>query len=168
MLVNQKLKNKNNATPLGNPTFTGGFGGELAFDYFFTDHIAIEAAGGYNMTHIKTQNVTTNTSNKNHFVIIPITGTVQWYLIPSALISPYVGAGYSYQVVSGGPSGYSAKSGSGAVGQIGADIQFNDMFAFNVDVKYTYKASHDLTYNNVKHKNSLSTISTLVGVAFPF
>jgi outer membrane protein len=148
--------------------FKNGYTGDLALGYFFTDNIAVEGSVGYGRTKLKDVDF----GNKN-INLIPLTATLQYHFMPEASVSPYVGLGYSYQFTNGSPTNTKIKNGGGVVGQVGLDIPFNDTMAFNVDVKYTYRAQHNIKVTEPGEpaytiKNKLTTTAVTVGVAFPF
>ncbi len=163
-VLNVTDKSKDRTTN-GEVKFKNGFIGEVAAGYFFTDNIAAEGSIGFGRTKLKD----VDSSIKNKAInIIPITALIQYHFIPEAVVSPYVGLGYSYQILNGGPSGVKIKNGGGVVGQAGVDIPFNDTMGFNIDAKYTYKAPHDYTVDGDKYKVKLSTVAITAGVTFPF
>lgn len=136
-----------------------GYLGELALGYFFTDNIAAEVSIGYGKS--------TNSDNK--LGVVPVALLAQYHFMPEAAVSPYVGVGYSYQFITNVPSGVKISNGGGVVGQVGLDIPYNDTMGFNIDAKYTYKASHDISLGNVTLVNSkMSTTAVTAGVTFSF
>ncbi len=137
-----------------------GYLGELALGYFFTDNIAAEASIGYGKF---------STDSSDKLGVVPVALLAQYHFMPEAAVSPYVGVGYSYQFITNVPSGEKVSNGGGVVGQVGVDVPFNDSIGFNVDVKYTYKASHDISASNVTLVNSkISTTAVTAGVTFSF
>jgi outer membrane protein len=145
-------------------TVENGYVGELALGYFFTDNIAVEGSVGYGRTKIKSSGLTESKT----IGIVPVSALVQYHFIPEAVVSPYVGVGYSYQFITGSPSEVKVKNGGGFVGQVGLDVPYNDTMGFNIDAKYTYKAGHDLQTSSVTYKNTVSTTAVTAGVTFSF
>ncbi|MEQ9116047.1 MAG: OmpW family outer membrane protein [Rickettsiales bacterium] len=158
-----KIKNQTSTTK---HEFKNSYTGEIAGDYFFTPNVAVEASVGYMRGDLK--RTATNANKKESVAIVPVTALAQYYFMPSAEVSPYVGLGYSYQFASGGPSGTKVDNGGGIVGQVGLDVPMNDTFGLNLDVKHTYKASHDLKYSGTKYKAKLSSTTVMAGVILPF
>ncbi len=136
--------------------------GEIALDYFFTKNIALEGSVGYGAID-KIDNKTIK--------IIPVSALIQYHFMPESTISPYIGAGYSYQFPNN-ISNMSLKSAGGVVGQLGLDIPYNDTIGFNIDAKYTYNVNHKdtitvaNTYVNVTNK--VNTTAVTAGVSFTF
>ncbi len=145
--------------------FKNGYALEVAADYFVTSNFAVEGAVGYARFDIK--RTATNNNKKSSASIVPLTLTGLYHFMPESEFNPYAGLGYSYQIVSGGPSGTKIKNGGGLVAQFGGDFKINDTMSINADLKYTHKASHNVNFNNVTYKNKMSTVTAMVGVAFP-
>lgn len=147
---------------------------ELAANYFVTNNIALEGSLGYARTKVSYRSVqgnTTKESSSNNVGIVPLTALVQYHIMPEASVSPYIGVGYSYQFMTGGSNFMQFKNGGSAVGQVGVDIAFNDTMGFNIDVKHTLKAKHDIEKIqdvSMATKHKLSTTTVMVGVTFPF
>jgi outer membrane protein W len=181
MMVNDSTSN--NANVSDTFKFKNGFTGEAAIGYFITDHMAVEGSAGYGMTKMSVNNVPAGTTapNKSSVGLIPITALLQYYFIPDATVSPYVGIGGSYQFATGGPSNFKVQSGAGLTGQIGFDVLFDDVWGlntigFNFDVKHTHDAQHNIkvsapytnTGNAVTVKNKMSTTTAMAGIVFQF
>ncbi len=137
---------------------TNGYGLEVAADYFFTPNIAVEGAIGYDKFEVKQTGIKKNVS------FIPLTLTGLYYFTPEADFSPYAGLGYTHQMSFSKVDSIKIKNGGGFVAQLGSDFKMNDSMSINVDLKYTHKASHK---TNTAYKSKLSTVSAMVGVAFP-
>ncbi len=169
-MSNSKSKQTNSA--ITGSKLKGSYLGELAIGYHITEHIAVEGSAGYNKASLKINGATPVSSKVN---IIPATALLQYYFVPEATLSPYIGVGYSYQSTFGGAKAVSISNGGGPVGQLGFDILFDDMFGsntvgLNFDIKYTHDASHNikLKSNNSKLKQKISTTAAAVGVTFEF
>jgi outer membrane protein len=133
--------------------------GEIALDYFFTRNIALEGSVGYGK-------VSSDGDEKS--TIIPVSALIQYHFMPESTISPYIGAGYSYQFI-GKSTDALLKGAGGAVGQLGLDIPYSDLIGFNIDVKYTYKAPHKFTDDLTQKKtDKISTTAVTAGVSFTF
>ncbi len=149
---------------------SGGYVGEVALGYHFAEHMAFEGSLGYNSAKLKiTGAAPVNTSVS----IVPATALLQYYFVPEATLSPYVGLGYSYQFAFGGSNGTSVSDGGGPVGQLGFDVLFDNVIGdttmgLNFDLKYTYKASHNIKYSGQTLNNKVSTAAAAIGVTFEF
>ena len=153
----------------------GGFLGEVALGYHFAENVAFECSVGYNKAKLTFTGAPDTAVN-----LIPVTALLQYYFVPEATLSPYVGAGYSYQIASGGSNGLSLASGGAPVGQLGFDVLFDNLIAdntvgLNFDLKYTYKARHNISYKAQSQsqtsfplKNKVSTVAAAIGVVFQF
>lgn len=161
LAASNKINNSSTVTH----KFKNGYTGDVALNYFFTENIAVEGSVGY--ARSKLDRTASGNNKSKQITFVPLTLLAQYNFMPGAKVSPYVGIGYSYQFVTGGPSGSKVKDGGGITGQIGADIPMNNTFGFNVDVKHTYKAKHNITYSGTKYKGKLSTTTVMAGVAFP-
>lgn len=150
-----------------------GLLGEVALDYLLTNNIAFEVSGGYGL--FKVTNIK-NTKKSSSFV--PLTGTVMFRLPVYNKFFPYIGAGYSYKIFSGGPSGTKIKNSSGPVLQAGADIFFENTnivtpIGINLDVKYYLKSQKKIVESKSitsqeTFPNKMSEITALVGIVVPF
>lgn len=156
-----------NSLPSGSG-LKNGFAGELAANYFVMSNVAIEGSIGYSKQKEKTTTTNSVATKGKSVTVVPLTALVQYHVMPEASVSPYVGLGYSYQIMSGGTSGLKYKNGGGIVGQLGADFAFNDTMGFNFDVKHTFKAKHDVKIGNTTTKTKLDSTTVMAGVTFPF
>lgn len=157
--MNTNLKHNYAAADGGNyVSLKNGYVGEVAMGYFFNDNIATEVSLGFGRAKI-----TDNANKKKHLKVVPLTALVQYHIMPEASFSPYVGAGYSYQFVSGVTN---VKDAGAAVVQLGTDIAFNDTMGFNIDLKHTFKADHKV--KNTTYKYKVATTTVMAGVTFPF
>lgn len=131
--------------------------GDLALDYFLTKNIALEVSVGYGK-------VSGNGDDKS--TIIPVSALIQYHFMPESAVSPYIGAGYSYQFI-GKSTDAMLKGAGGGVGQLGLDIPYSDSIGFNIDVKYTYKAPHKNEQDSTGTvRDKISTTAVTAGVSF--
>lgn len=142
-------------------------GGEIAGSYFFADNIATEFAVGY------TQYKTTTASSGNFKVrSIPLTATVQFHTPNYGLFSPYIGAGYHYNIMerqSHKNVVSKVKNTHGPVVQLGTNVKLSKEVAVNLDVKqywFKYKVKFANTQLNLKNKVN-PTVVTL-GLSYTF
>jgi outer membrane protein W len=151
----------------GNVTVNASLG------YFLTDNFAIEGSaqpfsGRMNLRHKASQTTGTNTINtqtskEDAALLIPVTATLQCHF-NTPIIKPYLGVGYSYQFI----RAPGIRSGGGILGQVGINVPYSEDVAFNLDFKYTHKASHnvELTRSGITLRTSpkLSTYVISAGV----
>ena len=142
--------------------FKNGFVAEFAVSHFFDKNFGVELSAGYGRTKFKNNAAT----NKN-VDFIPLTATIQARHSEGAFM-PYIGIGYSHQMISNGAGTTKVKNGGGIVGQIGMDYMMSDEMGLNVDVKHTFKADHKITEGSETFKNDMSTTTAMAGVVFKF
>ena len=149
-----------------------GWLGELAMDYLFTQNIAAEVAVGYGLFDVQN-----NKNTKRSASFVPITGTVMFRLPMYDRFFPYVGAGYSYRIISGTPKDTKIDNSNGVVLQAGADIFFeptnvSNPMGINIDLKYYLKAKNKITETNNGSRetfsNDMSVFTIMGGVVMPF
>jgi outer membrane protein W len=171
----------NNDYPASNGSLTlkGSYLGEVALGYHFGENMAFEGSLGYNSATLSFDNA--GVSTKSTISFIPATALIQYYFVPEATLSPYVGLGYSQQFVTGTttqntPSA-SVESGGGLVGQFGCDVLFDNVIGdttmgLNFDFKYIYKAKHNLKLQTNSGSsavtNKMSTATAAIGLTVEF
>jgi outer membrane protein len=107
---------------------------ELDFSYFVTHNIALELILATRKHDVSSAGV--NIGSVKH---LPPTLTVQYHFLPDQKFRPYVGAGLNYtrfydiNLLNGAAT--VDKSSWGPALQVGADIEINKRFFFNVDIK---------------------------------
>ena len=124
---------------------------ELDVSYYFTKNIAAElilALGTEHNVSIEDDNLATvGNQDLGSVNLLPPTLTVQWHFNPDQMIDPYVGAGINYtnfldrnlKINSGPLLGSKIKVDSDSWGyalQAGVDINLDDGWLINADVKY--------------------------------
>jgi outer membrane protein len=114
---------------------------EVDFTYFVTPNIAAELI----LTFPQAMDVTAKKSvlgpvDLGSVTILPPCLTVQYHVLPSFGIDPYVGVGANLTLVTKQELGLNThvkpSSSIGFVAQAGADLKLSDHFYFNIDVKY--------------------------------
>lgn len=169
--INSSIKTGDKGTKATQQTKNGWLG-ELAIDYLLTKNVALEVSGGYGLIEVK--NIK---NNKKSLSFVPITGTAMFRLPMYDKFFPYVGAGYSYKLFSGGPQGTTISNSGGLVLQAGSDFFFEGMnsqnpLGFNIDVKYYLKSQTKVTEKQSgiteKFSNKMSEATILVGIVAPF
>ncbi len=114
---------------------------ELDFSYFFTDNLAAELILGtthHNAIAAKGSPLGASVDLGDVW-LLPPTLTLQYHFNPKGKISPYVGAGINYTIFYGEDPG-AAKSISydnnfGVAAQAGVDVELNNKWSLNLDVK---------------------------------
>ena len=129
---------------------------ELDVTYMVTDNIGIEAIAGIAIHDVDLEGpgpVLSSLGFTDGFKIfdswvLPPTVTVQYHFMPENNIRPYVGVGVNYtaflwndatdnlETAVGSPVDVDMDNGFTWAAQIGADVDINDKWYFNVDVKY--------------------------------
>ena len=108
---------------------------EVDISYFFTPNWAAELILTYPQKHT----VTLDGASIGTFKHLPPTLTAQYHFLPGAVVSPYLGAGVNYTLMSkvkllnGGAS--LEHDSLGLALQAGADIRLDSHWSINVDIK---------------------------------
>ncbi len=108
---------------------------EVDISYFFTPHWSTELI----LTYPQKQDVKLDGTSIGSFKHLPPTLLAQYHFMPSATISPYVGAGINYTRISdvnllNGGARLESHSIGGAV-QAGVDIKIDQHWLVNFDIK---------------------------------
>ncbi len=120
---------------------------ELDFTYFITRNLGVEAILGSSQNNINGKGSIAGLNKIAEVRTLPPTVTLQYHFKPDAGIRPYAGLGINYtrffdeQATSSlnatlGPTDVDLSSSWGLSGQLGVDIEFNQDWFFNFDVKY--------------------------------
>ena len=170
--INDSVKTGNKDTKSSHKTKDGWLG-EVAVDYLLTRNIAFEASVGYGMFKLRN-----NQEKQRNTTITPVTGTVMFRLPMYEQFYPYIGAGYSYSILSGAPAGTKINNTHGLVLQTGADFFFektnvSNPIGINLDIKYYIKSKANITETSSTgtqetFSNKLSVLTILGGVTVPF
>lgn len=149
-----------------NPTVSNNYIPELDLEYFFTKNISAELIAG--VTH---HTIKLNGNYEGSTYLLPPSITLKYHPIPSAKISPYVGAGieltFPFNYHLNGVSDFSIDQSVGWAAQVGADIKFKDNIYFNVDYKYL-NIDTEMRINGVKYKADLNPHLFSLGVGYRF
>lgn len=112
---------------------------EVDFTYFFTDNIAAELIAATSNHDMDGSNTALGNVNLGDVWILPPTLTLQYHFNPQGEFRPYVGAGvnyiYFYSEDPGAVASVDYENGFGTALQAGMDVEINDSWAWNVDVK---------------------------------
>ncbi|MFY8093547.1 MAG: OmpW/AlkL family protein [Niveispirillum sp.] len=113
---------------------------ELDFSYFFTDNIAAELILGTTHHSVVAKGSPLGASvDLGDVWLLPPTLTLQYHLNPKGKISPYVGAGVNYTIFygddPGAARGIDYDNSFGLAAQAGVDVELNDKWSLNFDVK---------------------------------
>lgn len=132
----EKVKVNNTITP------------EIDITYMATDHIGFELIAATSRHTVSGVTGTTGTLGKLAATnALPPTLTMQYHFLPEGKIRPYIGAGVNYTLFFNNDAS-SALTGAvgktdvhlsdsfGWAGQAGVDIDLNEKFFLNLDVKY--------------------------------
>ncbi|NOX43073.1 MAG: OmpW family protein [Gammaproteobacteria bacterium] len=122
---------------------------ELDFTYFVTRNLGIEVILGSSQHDINAGGSIAGLGNIAEVRTLPPTVTLQYHFLPDSTVRPYAGIGINYtkfynQKVSSslenalGPTSVDLDSSLGLSGQIGLDINLNQDWFVNVDVKYIH------------------------------
>jgi outer membrane protein W len=137
--------------------------GEVSLTRFITSNIAAEV--GLGCAFIKTKGNSDSSKKNSH--IIPLNAALQFHLPIQNTFVPYVGIGYTYNIVQHSSTNLKINKSGNLLYQIGLDaFIFNDM-GLNLDVKYS-KVKHNLTDKGEKFKAKFTNLTTMVGVTIPF
>lgn len=112
---------------------------EFDITYFWTKHIATELILATSPHSMGAKNTSLGNLDLGDVWILPPTLTVQYHFTPDEKIRPYLGAGVNYTVFynedSGDVNDIDYENGFGWALQAGTDIEIDEHWAFNLDVK---------------------------------
>jgi outer membrane protein len=151
------------------PTFPGGhtsvdnsFAPEVDFTYMFTNNIGAELILATTKHHVSGEGDLQGVGRLAGTWVLPPTLTLQYHLMPSARLRPYVGAGVNYTIF------YSEKASDALNTAIGkTDVRLSDSFGYalqaGVDIDVTSRVflNFDVKYIDIDTKARLTT-GTLV------
>lgn len=120
---------------------------ELNFTYFFTDTIGAELILATSPHDISGEGALAGLGEIADAWALPPTLTLQYHLAPNARLRPYVGVGVNYTIFYNddaksslvgaiGPTAVDLDDSVGVAFQAGFDIDINERFFVNVDIKY--------------------------------
>jgi len=123
----------------GNAEVDDALSGDVDFSYFFSDHIAAELTLAVSEHDVEAVNTSSGDIDLGDVKLLPPTLTLQYHLIPGGKIRPYVGAGVNYTVFfdddPGDATGIDYDNAFGLALQAGVDIEIDEHWAINFDVK---------------------------------
>lgn len=114
---------------------------ELDVTYYFTDEIAAEVIAAVTKHDVVAEGTTLGNVPLGDGTILPPTLTLQWHPVVGGNLRPYAGAGVNYSIfldadpAGGAVTALSFGDSFGPAVQAGIDIDLNDRWMFNIDVK---------------------------------
>ena len=149
-----------------NPAVSNNFIPELDLEYYFTKNISAEVIAG--VTH---HTIKLNGNLEGSTYILPPSITLKYHPIPSAKISPYVGAGveltFPFNYHLNGVPDFKVDQSFSWAAQAGADIRFKDNIYFNIDYKYL-NMDTEIRIAGVRYKADLNPHLFALGVGYRF
>lgn len=121
---------------------------EVDITYMVTDNIGIELIAATSNHDFDATGALSNLNESASAWLLPPTLLVVYHFLPRNNIRPYIGAGINYTITYGenasaslenalgGPTDVDADNSFGFAIQAGVDIDINDRWFFNADVKY--------------------------------
>ncbi len=157
----------------GSIDMTESLAGAVEVAYFFTDKIAMEAGIITGEYDVGIDGSTSGNLNLGSVWMTNASLTAQYHFQPEKKLSPYVGAGISYNFFSrvkngSGVTNINYDSGIGSVLQAGVDIPYKNIY-FNLEAKKIF-FNTDITFNN-NTRNADTDIDPLIvggGVSYRF
>lgn len=130
------------AAPLAGVDVDDAFTADLDFTYFLTHNIALELVLALSKHDVDGAGSLAGTP-VGDFYLIPPHLMIQYHFDMGSGIKPYVGAGINYSIIfseddAPGFSGLSIDNGIGFSLQAGVDVDLNDKWFLNLDVKKTW------------------------------
>jgi len=149
-----------------NPSVSNNFIPELDLEYYFTKNFSAELIAGVTRHTIKLNNDLAGST-----YILPPSITLKYHPIPSARISPYVGAGveltFPFNYTLNGVPDFKVYQNYSWAAQAGVDIKFKDNLYFNIDYKFL-NMDTEIRVAGVKYKADLNPHLFGVGVGYRF
>lgn len=121
---------------------------ELDFTYMATENVGLELILATSKHDIDGKGAIAGLGKAGETWLLPPTLLVQWHFMPKEKIRPYIGAGVNYTITYGenataslenalgGPTDVKLSNSFGWAVQAGVDIDINENWFMNVDVKY--------------------------------
>jgi len=150
------------------------FSGEVEMDYFIFDHFSVGGSVGFIPGQSYDISYTpTDTTDTGKITIIPVAAIIKYHIAPYGEIRPYVGGGYSYDIIKSSYTLAKAKNTSGPVFAGGMDWWFSKNWGANFEVnQYIMEGEIDISELTTPLTSDLkSTINPLVlsaGIAYRF
>lgn len=116
---------------------------ELDINYFFTKHLSSELILATTRHSVEATKTAVGNVDLGGVGVLPPTVTVLYHFLPTSLINPYFGAGVNYTHFYNSSSGNVASAtyysdSFGPALQAGFDVNINQHWAINFDVKKVY------------------------------
>lgn len=120
---------------------------ELDFTYFLTNNIGAELILATSKHDISGEGALVGLGEIADTWVLPPTLTLQYHFLPNERVRPYIGAGVNYTIFYSedartalvdaiGPTTVDLDDSVGFAVQAGVDIDINERFFFNADIKY--------------------------------
>ena len=120
---------------------------ELDFTYFLTDHVGAELILATSPHDISGEGALVGLGEIADVMVLPPTLTLQYHFLPHERVRPYVGVGVNWSIFYSedassslvnaiGATSVSVDDSVGVAFQAGVDIDLNERFFINADVKY--------------------------------
>lgn len=133
--------------PTGSVSVDNSIVPEVDLTYFLTNNIGVELIAATSWHDISGEGALAGLGEIADTMVLPPTLTLQYHFMPDAKIRPYVGAGVNYTVFYSedakaslvnaiGPTSVGLEDSVGWAVQAGVDIDINERFFLNADVKY--------------------------------
>lgn len=148
---------------------------DVDFSYFFTPNIAAELTLAVTEHDVEAVNTAAGDVDLGDVKLLPPTLTLQYHFLPDGKIRPYVGAGINYTIFfdddPGDATSIDYDDAFGLALQAGVDVEINDHWAVNFDVKKIWLET-DVTVealgNTVKTDVDVDPWLFGVGLAYRF
>ncbi len=169
------------------PDFSGGglnprndYVPEIDFTYMFTDNIGVELIVATSKHSLKGTGSLSAIGDAATARLLPPSLTLQYHFMPKSAFKPYLGFGINYTIIFAenasrsleatlGPTDVSASNSVGFVAQAGVDIQLDDRWSINLDVKYIrMKTDITLTSGSTVRKIDVNINPVIIGAGLVY
>jgi outer membrane protein len=154
---------------------------ELDITYMVTDNIGVELIAATAPHDIEGTGGISSLDKVAEAWLLPPTLLAQWHFMPDQKIRPYIGAGINYTIMYaedadssletalGGSTDVSLDNSFGWAVQAGVDIELDERWFVNVDVKYVAISSDvTLTTGSTKRTADVDINPIIVGVGIGY
>ena len=107
-----------------------------------------------------------NITSKKDSNLIPLNGILQFHLPIQNTFVPYIGVGYSYNIIQNTDAAFKIKNAGGLIYQAGVDLFTFDKLGINLDFKYS-RIKHTISDSGERFKAKFKNLSTMIGVTLP-
>ncbi len=120
---------------------------ELDINYYFTNYVSTELILGTTRNSVQATGTSVGAVNLGKVSLLPPTLTLLYHFLPDSRIDPYLGAGVNYTHFYNANSGDVASAiyysdSFGPALQAGFDVNINENWAINFDVKKVFISSN--------------------------